>query len=114
MCICTYTMSNVSDTAQAMLDRCLFQRTRAAARAVTRFYDDELRSTGLRATQASVLATVAAKGEELVAVRGRQVRAERHRITAPELTIDLWFAGEQWVALEAPAKGGRRLRYELM
>jgi hypothetical protein len=58
--------------------------------------------------------TVAAQGEELVAVRGRQVRAERHRITAPELTIDLWFAGEQWVALEAPAKGGRRLRYELM
>jgi hypothetical protein len=58
--------------------------------------------------------TVAAHGEELVAVRGRQVRAERYRITAPELTIDLWFAGEQWVALEAPAKGGRRLRYELM
>jgi hypothetical protein len=58
--------------------------------------------------------TVAAQGEETVAVRGRQVRAERHRITGPELSIDLWFAGEQWVALEAPAKGGRRLRYELL
>ncbi|HSC08552.1 MAG TPA: DUF6134 family protein [Steroidobacteraceae bacterium] len=58
--------------------------------------------------------TVAAQGEETVAVRGRQVRAERHRITGPELSIDLWFAGEQWVALEASAKGGRRLRYELM
>jgi hypothetical protein len=58
--------------------------------------------------------TVAAQGEESVAVRGRRVRAERHRITGPELSIDLWFAGEQWVALEAPAKGGRRLRYELM
>jgi hypothetical protein len=58
--------------------------------------------------------TVAAQGEEIVTVRGRQVSAERHRITGPELSIDLWFAGEQWVALEASAKGGRRLRYELM
>lgn len=58
--------------------------------------------------------TVAAQGEETVVVRGRQVRAERHRINGPQLSIDLWFAGEQWVALEAPAKGGKRLRYELL
>jgi len=54
--------SDLSTTAKAMLNRCLFQRTRAAARAVTRLYDHELRSTGFKATQVNVLATVAARG----------------------------------------------------
>jgi hypothetical protein len=58
--------------------------------------------------------TIAAQGEETIPVRGEPVRAERHRIQGPELSIDLWFAGDQWVALEAPARGGRRLRYELL
>jgi len=58
--------------------------------------------------------TVTALGDEIVAVQGRQQRAQRHRIVAPGLQIDLWYAGERWVALEAPAAGGRQLRYELM
>jgi len=58
--------------------------------------------------------TVLARGEETVQVRGEQVSARRHRIKAPRLQIDLWYAGDRWVALEAPAAGGRRLRYELM
>jgi hypothetical protein len=58
--------------------------------------------------------TVAAQGEETISVRGRPVRAQRHRISAPQLSIDLWFASGQWVALESPAKGGKRLRYELI
>ena len=37
-------------------------KTRMAARAITRTYDDALRSTGLRATQLSVLAAVGARG----------------------------------------------------
>ena len=57
---------------------------------------------------------VAHQGEEIIAVRGRPLTAERHRISAPNLQIDLWYADGQWVALEAPAKGGRRLRYELL
>lgn len=57
---------------------------------------------------------VAPQGEELIAVRGRPLAAERHRISAPNLQIDVWYADGQWVALEAPAKGGRRLRYELL
>jgi hypothetical protein len=58
--------------------------------------------------------TVTDLGDEIVAVQGRQQLAQRHRIVAPGLQIDLWYAGDRWVALEAPAAGGRRLRYELM
>jgi hypothetical protein len=61
-----------------------------------------------------VSVTVSPQGTEQLTVRGRAVLSHRHRISAPNLTIDLWFAGEQWVALEAPASGGRRLRYELI
>ena len=39
-------------------DSCLCHRTRMASRAVTRFYDEMLRSTGLRATQLAVLVAV--------------------------------------------------------
>lgn len=56
---------------------------------------------------------VAALGTEFRSVQGRQVPAERHRIRGPELEIDLWYADGRWIALEAPAVGGRRLQYEL-
>jgi hypothetical protein len=58
--------------------------------------------------------TVEPRGEETIEVRGRPALARRHRISAPGLQIDLWYADAQWVALEAPAAGGRRLRYALM
>ena len=57
--------------------------------------------------------TITAQGDDRVEVRGRTLTAQRHRIVAPQLRIDLWYADGQWVALEAPAQGGRRLRYEL-
>jgi hypothetical protein len=57
---------------------------------------------------------IQSRGEETVTVRGRPLVARHHRITAPQLSIDLWYAGDRWVALEAPAAGGRRLRYELV
>ena len=57
--------------------------------------------------------TITAQGDERVEVRGRTLSAQRHRIVAPQLRIDLWYVDGQWVALEAPAQGGRRLRYEL-
>ena len=56
--------------------------------------------------------TVTKQGAEPVAVRGRTIVAERHRIDAPGLRIDLWYADGDWVALESDAPGGRRLRYE--
>jgi hypothetical protein len=57
--------------------------------------------------------TITAQGDDRVDVRGRTLSAQRHRIVAPQLRIDLWYADGQWVALEALAQGGRRLRYEL-
>jgi hypothetical protein len=58
--------------------------------------------------------TVASQGEETIKVRGQPLTAQRHRLSAPQLTVDLWYAGGEWIALESPAKGSRRLRYELM
>src|SRR5262245_31363493 len=48
--------------AQTLLDTCMCHKARMAARSITRAYDDALRSTGLRATQVSVLAAVGARG----------------------------------------------------
>ena len=53
-------------------------------------------------------------GLESIEVRGRAVRANRHRLTARGLSIELWYAGADWVALESSVEGGRRLRYELL
>ena len=58
--------------------------------------------------------TVTPRSEETVALRGAPRTAQRYRINAPGLQIDVWYADVSWVALEAPAAGGRRLRYELM
>jgi hypothetical protein len=58
--------------------------------------------------------TVAAQGEEMVDVRGRKVLAQRQRLSGPKLSIDLWYAGGEWVALQSEAGGGRRLIYRLM
>jgi hypothetical protein len=56
---------------------------------------------------------VAEHGRDIVDVSGRRVAADRHRLTAPGLEIDLWYADGRWIALEAPTPGGRVLRYEL-
>ena len=57
---------------------------------------------------------VAALGEESITVRGRPVRAQRYRLSAPQLDIDIWLDEGEWVALESTARGGRKLRYELL
>lgn len=56
---------------------------------------------------------VTPQGRETVSVRGQLQSASRHRISGPGLAIDLWYADGRWVALEALAERGRRLRYEL-
>ncbi len=56
---------------------------------------------------------VTPRGLETVPVRGEQRVASRYRISGQGLQIDLWYAGESWVALEALTQGGRLLRYEL-
>jgi len=47
-------------------------------------------------------------------VRGERLAATHYRITGRDLSIDVWYSnGQEWVALESEAKGGRRIRYEL-
>lgn len=58
--------------------------------------------------------TITGQGEETLIVRGEPRTATRHRISAKKLQIDLWYANGHWIALEALAPGGRRLRYELI
>ena len=74
-----------------------------------------LRATRLLNSQTGELlpVSVAGRGTERVNVAGRNVAATRHRLSAPNLQIDLWYADGRWVALEAPTPGGRTLRYEL-
>lgn len=48
-------------------------------------------------------------------VRGSERAAYRYRLKAGELDIDLWYSeDDEWLALETEARGGRRLRYELL
>lgn len=54
------------------------------------------------------------EGRETVMLRGQPVTANRHRISGRDVQIDLWYANERWIALEAQATGDRRLRYELL
>jgi hypothetical protein len=56
---------------------------------------------------------IEARGAERITVAGRDVPAARHRLTAPDLQVDLWYADGHWVALEAPLPGGRPQRYQL-
>ncbi len=58
--------------------------------------------------------TISSQGVETIQVRGKKISAQRHRLRAQQLTIDLWYVGDRWVALESPTEGGRRLRYELI
>lgn len=55
-------------TERDVIENCVCHRTRMAARAVTRLYDDALRSVGLRATQLAVL--VAAGADDVVSITG--------------------------------------------
>jgi hypothetical protein len=51
-------------------------------------------------------------GEERIDVQGRSIPAQRYDLRLPDGTISLWYgAGDQWLALQAPAPGGRVLRY---
>lgn len=48
-------------------------------------------------------------------VRGSVLPALRYRIEAEDLGIELYYSeSQEWLALEADAAGGRKLRYELI
>lgn len=48
-------------------------------------------------------------------VRGVLKPALRYQLAAGEMQIELWYSeSNEWLALETEARGGRRLRYELL
>ena len=53
------------------------------------------------------------EGEETVTVGGEPVDALRYRLSVEAGDITLWYSSgdRRWLALEAPARGGRTLRY---
>ena len=51
---------------------------------------------------------------ETLNVRGEEIPAQRYRLEARNMKLDLWYSDDQqWLALESTVKGGRKLRYEL-
>lgn len=57
---------------------------------------------------------IALEGEEVVTVDGQEVVADRYRVSVRRGDIYLWYTKQDktWVALDAPAKGERRIRYQ--
>ena len=50
-----------------------------------------------------------------IEVRGVMQPALRYQLGAGDLKIELWYSeNNEWLALETEARGGRRLRYELL
>ena len=58
--------------------------------------------------------TVSALGDDTVLYQDRMVPAQQYALNVQGQKIRLWYDAEnyRWLALEAPAKGGRVLRYE--
>lgn len=58
--------------------------------------------------------SVSFEGREDVRVGDREVDALKYRLSAKRGDITLWYSSDdlRWLALEAPAKGGRTIRYE--
>ena len=57
---------------------------------------------------------IALEGEEVVSIDGREIVADRYRVSVRRGDIYLWYTkrDKTWVALDAPAKGERRIRYQ--
>lgn len=58
--------------------------------------------------------SVTLEGREQLVVAGERIDTFRYRLSAQAGDITLWYSSEDntWVGLEAPAKGGRKLRYQ--
>lgn len=53
-------------------------------------------------------------GKETIQVRGQDISAERYRLTATKMKIDLWYSPEkEWLALESTTPEGYLISYKL-
>ena len=71
----------------------------------------------IRKTQNGEILDVEVSEPELVQleVRGTLQSAYRYLLGAGEVKIALWYSeNNEWLALETEARGGRRLRYQLL
>jgi DNA-binding MarR family transcriptional regulator len=102
---------------QKMIATCACHKIRMATRVVTRTYDEALRPVGLRATQVSLLAAIAAKGTMSITALARLIGMDRSTLTrnlAPLVAEGLLVLGnEGWRRsreLDITAKGRARLK----
>src|SRR6516164_8029744 len=107
-------------TERAVIESCVCHRTRMAARAVTRLYDDALRSVGLRATQLAVL--VAAGADDVVSITAlaKLMGMDRSTLTRNLAPLEreglIRIGNEGWRrsrTVEITPKGRSRLRQAL-
>ncbi len=68
-------------TERQVIEHCACHRMRMAARAVTRLYDEELRGSGLRATQVSVLVAIAVDEVMSIAALAKFMGMDRSTLT---------------------------------
>jgi DNA-binding MarR family transcriptional regulator len=107
-------------TEREVVERCACHKVRMAARAVTRLYDDTLRSSGLRATQLSVLVAVGIDEAMSITALAKFMGMDRSTLTrnlSPLEKEGLIRVGlEGWRrsrAVEMTKKGRSRLREAL-
>jgi DNA-binding MarR family transcriptional regulator len=107
-------------TEREVVELCACHKVRMAARAVTRLYDDTLRSSGLRATQLSVLVAVGIDDVTSITALAKFMGMDRSTLTrnlSPLEKEGLIRVGlEGWRrsrAVEITKKGRSRLREAL-
>ena len=109
----------MTTTPKQMLATCACNKVRTAARLITKAYDEALRPTGLRATQCSVLAAVAAQQDgamsitELATAMGMDRSTLKRNITPLEELGLIAVGNEGWRrsrTLTITSKGRARLQ----
>lgn len=55
-------------------------------------------------------------GEQEIIVQGREVTADRYRVSGPNVELEVWYSKKQgeWLGLQSTTKEGRKIRYELV
>ena len=57
---------------------------------------------------------IVSRGKQVLEIGGTDFEAEKYELTMEDGVISLWYGASdrRWLALEAPAKGGRTIRYQ--